>query len=295
MQVSNIIAAIIPTFNRKECLKTLLICLEKQVLKDVKLYPIIIVDGSTDGTIEMLKSEFPTFDIVLGDGSWWYTKCINKGIEKALALKSSHIITLNDDIIFDENFISTLTNITNKSNKNTIVGSVSYTQSYPHRITFSGIKSIIRWRLKEINYIPKFSIVDPDSLQGFIHSINLSGRGMMFNIQLVDEIGLFDEKLVQYSSDTDFSYRAYKSGCNVYISYDARVFENEKLTSVGTAYNKPTFYNYYKSYFNKYSSNSIIKSLYYYKKHGFPILFPIYLALLIIGSVYMLKIKYRKT
>jgi len=290
----NTISVIIPTFNRKQCLKTVLNCLAKQVKGDYKLKIIVVVDGSSDGTIELLNSEFPEIEVILGNGQWWYTRCINEGIKRGLQLEADYILTLNDDVVFDENYISTLLKAAANSVKEAIVGSVSYTMSSPHRITFSGIKEVIRWRLKEINYVRKFSIVDPNSLTGVKPSVNLSGRGMLIDSNIFKDIGMFDENLVQYGSDTDFSYRTFKKGYNVMISFDGRIFENEKLTSVGATYNKPSVLEYYKAFFNKHSSVSIYKSLYFYKKHGYIILLPLYTFLIFLGSIYSLKFKYNE-
>jgi GT2 family glycosyltransferase len=251
------------------------------------------VDGSSDGTLEMLKDEFPNADIILGNGNWWYTKCINKGIERAIEINSTFIITLNDDIEFHDNYIFSLLKIANLNKEKTLVGSISLTQSIPHRITFSGIKSLIRWRLKYKEYINKFSIIELENLNGFFPSICLSGRGMLFHKQIIFDIGMYDQKFVQYGSDSDFSYRAYKKGYNVVVSYDAKVYENEKLTSSGIAFNKPGFINYYYSFFNIHSSNSLYMSSRFYYLHGYKILFPIYFLFKIVGSLYNLYFKYR--
>lgn len=287
------IAVIIPTFNRKECLCYVLKCLQNQIIEDFILHIIVIVDGSNDGTSEMIKSEFSDVDIIYGNGNWWYTKCINKGIERALSIKSSYILTLNDDVVFGNNYVLTLINITKKNNNDCLVGSVSYTQSIPCRITFSGVKNIIKWRLKENNYLPKFSIADTTSKTGYLKSVNLSGRGMFFPTDMIRKLGLYDEKLVQYSSDTDFSYRAYKAGINVFISYDAIIYENEKLTSIGATHNKPSFKEYFNSIFNIHSTHSIKKQIYFYIKHGNRPLFPLFLVVLILGMFNDLFLKYR--
>jgi GT2 family glycosyltransferase len=288
------ISVIIPTHNRKECLKTVLTCLRKQKNKNnFRLYPLVVVDGSTDGTMEMLNFEFPEVPIIIGDGNWWYTKCINKGIEYSLSLDIDYILTLNDDIVFNEQYIESLMNVIEHQKDFCLVGSVSYTQSNPCRISFSGVKKIIRWRLKEINYISKFSIVDPNSNTGYVKSMNLSGRGILFPIDLISKLGFYDEKLIQYGSDTDFSYRATKAGINVYLSYDAIIYENEKLTSKGSIHNMPSFKEYIHSFFEIHSINSMQKGLYFYWKHGYKALIPLYFVIIMLGACYNLFFKYR--
>ncbi len=289
----NKIAAIIPTFNRRECLKELLSCLKNQNAESVQIQPIVIIDGSSDGTIEMINECYPDCIKILGDGNWWYTKCINEGIKKAIEINADYILTLNDDIVFGDQYISSLLKVNNTVNEPCVIGSVSYTQSVPHRITFSGIKDIISWRLKEISYHKKLGELDPAQLKGFNSSVNLSGRGMFFSREVVNKIGLFDQNLVQYGSDTDFSFRAYKEKIKVLISFESYVFENEKLTSKGASYNKPSAKEFLLSHFNQFSINSFKKSFYYFRKHGNIILLPIYFLLIVLGPLKVFFFKYK--
>lgn len=287
------IAAIIPTFNRKDHLKNILNDLYKQELNNCTIEIITVVDGATDGTLEMLGTEYPKVNIIQGTSNWWYTRCINEGIKYSQSLGAAYILTLNDDLTFDANFINNLMKVIYKEGEECIVGPVSYTQSKPHRITFTGVKEIIKWRLKENNYYKKFSEIEPNTLSGYRHSVNLSGRGILFPIKLIEKLGYYDENLVQYGSDTDFTYRAFKAGIKIFISYDARIFENEKLTSKGVAFNKPSAIEYFKSYFNTYSSHSIKKITYFYLKHGIVILLPLYLIIVVIGAFKEYFFKYK--
>ena len=51
-----------------------------------------------------------------------------------------------------------------------------------------------------------------NTLSGVRPSIVLSGRGILYPISIFDRFGLYDERLVQYSSETDFTYSASRSG-----------------------------------------------------------------------------------
>src|SRR5579863_4146907 len=101
------IGAVIPTFNRVNSVRTILTCLQQQSFGP-PVTAIVVVDGSTDGTIEMLTSEFPTAILVHGDGNWWYTRSINEGIKRARQLNCNFILTLNDDLTFSPDYIKTI-------------------------------------------------------------------------------------------------------------------------------------------------------------------------------------------
>ena len=262
------IGAIIPTFNRAASLKKILGCLQQQVFRQrpIVLLPVVVVDGSTDGTLEMLAQEFPAAAIVHGDGNYWYTRSINEGIKAARQLGCNFILTLNDDITFSSDYVDTLVHDYFASGPGSVIGSVSLSNSEPRLITFSGV-SRVNLVLKEFNYIPKFSPVSESSLSGLKPSAVLSGRGILYPAEIFDRFGLYDEQLVQYASETDFTYTASRNGVPVMISYNARVYENIKLTSAGAVFNNPSVNALVKSFKNKYSINSIQKIRYYSIKH----------------------------
>jgi len=263
----NKIGAIIPTFNRSASLKTTLTCLKQQTLSVI---PIVVVDGSTDGTLEMLAADFPPAIVVRGDGNWWYTRSINEGIKKARQLNCTHILTLNDDLTFQPDYVATIVNDHETAGPDSVIGSISLTSATPRLITFSGVSRITR-ALKEYNYLPKFSPVDENSLSGVRPSMVLSGRGILYPVSIFDRFGLYDERLVQYSSETDFTYSAARTGIPVMISYNARVYENVRLTSAGAVYNNPSLPALFRSFRNKYSINSWYKTRYYAIKHRGPL------------------------
>lgn len=264
------IGAIIPTFNRVKSLRTILECLKNQSYKyPITLIPIAVVDGSTDGTLEMLAAGFPAAVVVHGDGNWWYTRSINEGIKKARQLNCNYILTLNDDLTFPDNYVNTLVADHLAAGPDSIMGSISLSAATPRLITFSGVSKVTR-TLKEYNYLPKFSPVDEEKLSGIMPSIVLSGRGILYPAAIFDRFGLYDERLVQYSSETDFTFIASRNGVPVMISYNARVYENVRLTSAGAVYNNPSLRSLLHSFRNKYSINSWYKTRYYAMKHRGP-------------------------
>ena len=291
------IGAIIPTFNRRGALQKCLDCIAGQEIGDrpFKVVPIVIVDGSTDGTIEMIRQQFPGAEIVEGDGNWWYTKCINAGIKWAAQLNCDFVLTLNDDLIFSSDYVQTILADYFSVDRNSIIGSISLSQELPRRITFSGVSEITTL-LKEHNYLPKFSAVEESSLSGIKRSVVLSGRGILYPMAIFEELGLYDEKLIQYSSETDFTYRASKAGENVWISYNAIVYENVQLTSAGAIYNSPSVRAFVKSLGNNRSINSFQKIIYYSIKHRGSVRGPI-IAFIRMGGVMkkFLAVKLRTT
>jgi glycosyltransferase involved in cell wall biosynthesis len=88
---------VIPVHNRRE---TTLQCLHwLQERGDLDRFHVIVVDdGSTDGTNDAVKAQFPGVTLLRGNGTLWWTGAIVLGMRHALATAGAEVIFwLNDD------------------------------------------------------------------------------------------------------------------------------------------------------------------------------------------------------
>ena len=126
---------IIPIHNGIECT---LKCLNSITLSSFTDYRVVIVDdGSTDSSAEIIKKLYPETVILHGDGSLWWSGGINKGINYALSNSCSHVMLLNNDNIIA---IDTLSELVKSSNTNpdAIVCSLVYVLGSENIILFGG-------------------------------------------------------------------------------------------------------------------------------------------------------------
>ena len=280
------IATIIPTHNRKDCLEEVLADLLAQHPCEVRVEHqiVVVVDGSQDGTLEMLRQHFPTVTVVHGPGDWWYTRSMNEGFRKALQSHPDLILTLNDDVRLPPDYLKNILSEYESIDGDGIIGSVSISCSKPHRITFAGVKRIIWWRYKQKNH--KIEGRSARHLQQIPMrpSVVLPGRGMLVPENILRRLNLFDEQLPQYGSDDDFCLRASRLGIPVYISYQARVFSKDALTAIGNPARKSGLWAFSASFFNKYSPRYLPKTCTMIIRHGHVLLLPLTLIIVIMGS-----------
>jgi GT2 family glycosyltransferase len=290
------IAVVIPTYNRRDYLRTVLDCLKKQNTRGFSLIIIVVVDGSTDGTIEMLETDFPGIHIILGDGNWWFTKSLNRGCEKAQKLNADYILTLNDDCYFDEKMVQNLFDVNVKRKEACATGAITLIKSNKYRVTFSGTKDFIKWRAKLVPYLDNRTEYELEQLSGVYPTHTLMTRGLLFPLEIGAEIQFFDEKTFpQYGSDDDFVLRLKEAGYSSYVSYDAQIFDNPHLSSIGSTILRPRFKEFFLSFFNYYSVNSLVKSFWFIWKYGNILLLPFNMISFLIGTIYANYFKYRKT
>lgn len=270
---------------------------DQELPGDVVAHIIVVVDGSTDGTIELLTETFPDVHIVSGTGNWWFTKSLNEGCKRALMLYPDldFILTMNDDCHISNKLVKQLYEDYLQLPAPGVIGAITLIPSNPARVTFSGTKHFSRSKVKLTPYRDNRLETDPATLKGVYPTFSLMTRGMLFPVEIGERIHWFDEEnLPQYGSDDDFVLRTIKAGYGAWVSWNAHIYDEPLLTSMGSAITKPTFKAFRKSFFNPYSVNSFQKTYRFQKKHGYRLLLPFNMLHFIAGTTYAYLWKYRK-
>ncbi len=196
----------------------------------------MVDDGSTDGTAEAIRTQFPDVTVLAGSGSLWWTGATNFGIRYAEeqwgTSPDNFVLTLNDDTEVPENYLETLL-VAYQDNKPCIVGSISVDIQPPHRLLYAGT-GINLW-FPHIDDWAKTRFQNKHDLLratgNYYQSESLPGRGMLIPQRVFDTIGLFDEKRFQhYMSDIDFSVSARKAGFLLVMSVASVVYEYTDAT-----------------------------------------------------------------
>jgi glycosyltransferase involved in cell wall biosynthesis len=208
------ISVIIPVRNRQNLTRNILYQIFSQIYgKNYRnLIDVIVVDdGSTDRTRQIIRNEFPDVHLIEGNGTLWWTGAIVKGMKYALEnLQSTeYIVWLNDDISLSDNFISNLVEICDQPfAKASVIGGIVLSSIYSDWIVFSGLlkKQPIRSMDKFLNH----QLIEVDTLNGNITVISR---------KIVEDTGLPDcNKFKHYGGDYEFTNRAKLHGFKVFLS-----------------------------------------------------------------------------
>ena len=209
---------IIPVHNRKEFTRKCLQSLHCETVSD-GLRIIVVDDGSSDGTADMLVKEFPDVIVLHGDGNLFWTAAINLGIRHALANGAEYVLTLNNDTIASENFMEQMlfwASLTPDSLLGALDIDIKSGKPYYGGEWFDWKWSTSRYLLNELK---------EENKKG-IHEVSLyPGRGLLIPKIVFETIGLFEEKkLPHYLADYDFTQMASRYGFKVYCNYDAKLY-----------------------------------------------------------------------
>jgi GT2 family glycosyltransferase len=228
------ISIVIPVHNRLGFTRQCLACLSAQTYRDFQV--IVVDDGSTDGTGEMIHQEFPEVIVLRGDGNLWWAEATNWGIRYAQQhqdkRQSNFVLTLNDDTYVKPDYLQTLLD-TYQTHKPCLVGSVSVDSEQPNKLEYAGTTFdlyVAKGKHLAENYNCDYRELIRQT--SFIESDSLPGRGTLIPMRVFDQIGLFDSKnYVHYMADIELSVRARKAGYRLIVSAKSPVSEFVSATN----------------------------------------------------------------
>lgn len=223
---------IIPAYNRKHLTRKCLLSLRKQNFQNFKV--IVVDDGSTDRTGEMIKEEFSEVILLEGDGNLWWTGATNLGVEYALsqASQNDYILTFNNDTVVRADYLQCLFGCALNYPKS-LIGSIYINEIEESTVVDAGVR--INWLTAKYTNLAKGrgykEILRADLL---IQKVDvLSGRGTLIPIEVFQKIGLYNfKRLSHYGADYEFSHRANIKGYRLLINYEAVVISDKN--SIGT-------------------------------------------------------------
>jgi GT2 family glycosyltransferase len=234
---------VIPVFNRKKYTRECLLSLRAQSNQSFKV--IIVDDGSTDGTEDMLRSEFPEVTVLKGDGGLFWTAGVNMGIRHALQNGADLIMTMNNDVVVDNKMIEQMYRW-HKAKPQALLGALEL-DAFTNKPIFGGER--LNWKLNKIEQVLD---VLPESEQKGLHAVtHLPGRSLLIPKAVFEKIGLFDqERFPHYIADYDYTHTARRAGFELFVNYDARILTYPEESGERQLRSSKSFKNYYKHLFD---------------------------------------------
>jgi GT2 family glycosyltransferase len=227
---------LLPVYNRREITRQFIRSLKEQSYKDYHL--IVINDGSSDGTSEMIKDELHDATIIRGNGNLWWAGSLQKGYHwlKKNANIDDMVLILNNDVIISDEFLTTGLELISKNEKSLI-----YTLCYSiqsKELFWSGIH--VDWK----NYSFK-----PNVEREFVNCV--STRGLFLKVKDFLVIGGFHPILLpHYSSDYEFTYRAFKKGYNFVVDAKLSLIMDESSSGF-RSFESDSFLTFINKYFSR--------------------------------------------
>lgn len=216
------VAVVILTYNAKKLVLQCLFDLLKSKSSRLKITPIVVVNGSRDGTVKEIAGKFPKTIIIDNQKNYGFSNGINFGLKLAVQQNYNWILLLNDDVRFNPEFLEELVREADK-NSYSICGPLILT--IDNKVwSNGGVIDKVRFSGGLIDY-GKDKTVKKNQPVDFI-----SGTAMLVKKEVFEKIGFLDEDYFLYYDDVDFCFRAKKTGFNSYIVPSAQITHLETLT-----------------------------------------------------------------
>ena len=212
----------------KNCLKSLFENLSKENLT-AKTRVTVVDNNSKDGTVAMLKEDFPGVKIIANKNNLGFAAANNQAITVSTA---EYIFLLNSDTIVCPQSISKLLLEIGKSKTTKVVGpkllNVNGTlqQSFGFTPTFF---KVANWMLffDDLPFLDSFIRPYHASQSRWYqarHEVDwVSGAALLFKRDIIKTAGLLDEKIFMYGEEVEWCYRVRRIGGKIVFSPSSEI------------------------------------------------------------------------
>jgi len=201
-------------------------CLGSVFKSDYPNFEVIVVfNGNKDSSYEIIKQKFPQVISVLNKKNLGFAKANNQGIKKS---SGEVVFLLNDDIIIHPKLISVLVKELMSSADIGIVGPKIYYRDEPEKIWFAG--GMINWVKQETYHLGRN--VNDKNWQDNEKKVDfISGCALMIKKEIINKIGLLDEKFFAFYEDADWCQKAKKAGYKIIYVPFGGVWHHKSATA----------------------------------------------------------------
>jgi GT2 family glycosyltransferase len=229
----------------KECLSSLL-----DTVEDIPFEVIVIDNESTDGSPEWIRENAPRVRLTVNTENIGFAKANNQGIRES---RGEYILFLNTDTILQPQAIAILLEKLRSDRKIGAVGPALLCSEKTFQVSFGQKVSFLGEIFQKMVLNPYYKF----RLRRGVKKRQvgwLSAACLLTRKDILEEVGLFDEKFFLYFEDIDLCIRIGKNGYVLGYLPQARVYHLGGASTEGL------------KLFSRYSYRK--SQLYYYQKHN---------------------------
>lgn len=221
------VSVIIVNWNTRDLLRDCLKSVYEQT-KDILFEVIVIDNASSDGSVDMVKSEFCQVVLIENKQNRGFAAGVNQGIAVA---KGRYALVLNSDTIVCDNAIGKTMRYADKHPEAALVGCQVLDNSNTIQMTCFRFPSVLNLFLhtfalnkifKKHHFLGReWMLWWPRDSEREVEVV--SGSFMLVRRNAIDDIGLMDEDYFLYYEETDWCYRFAKAGWKILFWPGAKI------------------------------------------------------------------------
>ncbi len=183
----------------------------------------VVDNGSTDGSVEFLESEFPDINLIKLHRNYRYAGGNNRGFEVVFPQpeKSGYALFLNNDTLVEPEFLDKLVAGIAEFGGDHIFSPKILYADHPDRIWFAG--GVANLTVANVSHIG-IREIDNGRFKQNTHTDFVSGCALMIHADVFHKLGGFDESFGMYSEDVDLCLRAANQGVSCYMIAKSKIY-----------------------------------------------------------------------
>jgi GT2 family glycosyltransferase len=218
--VSAAIAVIVANWNGLEYLRT---CIPAVLAQDYPHQLVVVDNGSTDGSVDWLHSEFPQVRLICNEANDGFARANNQGIQ---ATTGEYVATLNNDAHPEGGWLAALADTMERDEQ---VGMVASQVRFAHRpdlIDSAGIEVDVLG----VAWHRHFGQPAARESQEIGEVFGPCAAAALYRRAMLDAIGLFDARYFAYYEDVELAWRARRAGWRCLYAPGAKALHQHSAT-----------------------------------------------------------------
>jgi GT2 family glycosyltransferase len=246
---------IIASWNRKSDLLETLESLKLLSLKDIYLEVVVVDNGSTDGSDKAISNFIScnsntriSWKLIKINRNTGFCEGNNVGIKYSLNRGTDYIILLNNDVYVNTNLVSKLICFADKhKNAGAVTPKIYFAKGYEYhknRYSKSDLGKVFWCAGGSIDWSNVYcnnrgvDEIDKGQYDNEGEVDFASGCCILFPSEVLNKIGLLDERYFAYLEDADISLRIFKAGYRVFYTPDTCIWHKvSQSSSIGSELN----------------------------------------------------------
>jgi GT2 family glycosyltransferase len=201
------LSIVIPNWNGLDWLAA---CIDSALTQTVPTDVIVVDNGSVDGSVELIESNYPQIQLIKRDKNYGFTGGVNPGLVAALEQNVDFVALLNNDAIPAPDWLERLAATMAEDEQVGIVA--AKIRHYEDTRLDSTGDFYSTWGFP----FPRGrDEIDKGQYDDQVDIFAGSGGASLYRVAMLREIGLFDQRFFAYYEDTDISFRARLAGWTV--------------------------------------------------------------------------------
>lgn len=218
--MKNIALVIVNWNGQKDTMRCLESIAKMRIPNDTQLETIVIDNGSSDGSVEVLSKAFPSVTILALSHNLGFTGGNNTGMQYAMKKNADYVWLLNNDTIVDTNALSLVEAF--RDGDVGVAGSKIYFapghEYHKARYVKKDVGRVFWYAGGLVDWDNMYAShkgvdeVDAGQYDTSEDTMFVTGCSMMIKRSVIEAIGMLDDRFYLYLEDLDFGLRAKKAG-----------------------------------------------------------------------------------